>query len=208
MTTVRRQETFRSCAVCHRTLLLGERAARYVTSPGGENWVDVCSLCVEQANEYGWIKEGTPTQPIVAETPRKQRRGPSLAGLFERSRRPTAEPVVSEPVLRRLSPEEQTLVEIAELFNASPYSRTIAGVAKSLGEGRASMIPLSGTNTEMVITIAWEISWYQYRVALGSSQPVRLEERGQDLGELHDRFKTWNASFDPQHRLRPDIPRF
>jgi hypothetical protein len=208
MTTVRRQETFRTCAVCSRTLLLGERVARYVTAPGSENWVDVCPLCVDQANEYGWIKEGTPTQPIVAETPKKQRRVGSLSGLFERKRPAETEPVVSEPVLRRLSPDEQTLVEAAELFNASPYSRTIAGVANSLGEGRASIIPLSGTNTEMVTTIAWEISWYQYRVVFGSSQPVRLEERGQDLAELHDRFKVWNATFDPQHRLRPDIPRF
>jgi hypothetical protein len=207
MTTVRRQETFRTCAVCNRTLLLGERVARFVTTPGSENWVDVCPLCVDQANEYGWIKEGTPTQPIVAETPKRQRRVGALSGLFER-KQAAPEPVVSEPVLRRLSPEEQTLVEAAELFNASPYSRTIAGVAKSLGEGRASIIPLSGTNTEMVTTIAWEISWYQYRVVFGSSQPVRLEERGQDLAELGDRFKAWNATFDSQHRLRPDIPRF
>jgi hypothetical protein len=82
------------------------------------------------------------------------------------------------------------------------------GVAKSLGEGRASMIPLSGANAEMVITIAWEISWYQYRVVFGSSQAVRLEERGQDLAELGERYKTFNATFDPVARLRPDIPRF
>jgi hypothetical protein len=69
------------------------------------------------------------------------------------------------------------------------------------------MIPLSGTNTEVVITIAWEISWYQYRVVFDSGQPVRLEERGQDVDELRDRFKQWNASFDAQNRLRPDIPR-
>ncbi len=162
---------------------------------------------MEQANEYGWMKEGTPTQPIMPEPPRRRQRIGGLAGFFER-RKPEAEPVVSEPVLRRLSPDEQQLVEAAELFNASPYSRTIAGVAKSLGEGKASMIPLSGTNTEIVITIAWEISWYQYRAVFGSSQPVRLEERGQDLSELVERYKTWNASFDAVHRLRPDIPRF
>ena len=36
----------------------------------------------------------------------------------------------------------------------------------------------------MVITVAWEISWYQYRVTPESSQPVRLAERGHDLDEL------------------------
>jgi hypothetical protein len=35
----------RSCAICERTLLVGERAVRY--SPDGENFVDVCPLCLE-----------------------------------------------------------------------------------------------------------------------------------------------------------------
>jgi hypothetical protein len=200
---IRRQEEFRTCAVCERTILQGERLARY--SPGGEVWVDVCPLCIELANERGWVKEGSPTQPLVAEEPRRRRR--RFAGLLE-ARAPQPEPVVSEPVLRRLSPEEQQLVEAAELFNKSPYSRTIAGVAKSLGQARVSMVPLSGTNPEIVITIAWEISWYQYRVLFDSSQPVRLEERGQDLAELGERFVRWNASFDAESLLRPDIPRF
>lgn len=201
----RRQEAFRTCAVCDRTLLQGERAARY--SPGGDDhWVDVCALCLDQANEYGWLKEGTPRTPIVPAAPRKRRRSWNLGSLFE-TRREIPDPVLAEPVLRRLSPDEQLLVEAAELFNKSQHSRTIAGVAKSLGEARVSMIPLSGTNAEIVITIAWEISWYQYRVLFDSAQPVRLEDRGQDVHELRDRFKHWNASFDAQHRLRPDIPR-
>jgi hypothetical protein len=204
VTAVPRQEAFRTCAVCNRTLLQGERAARY--SPGGDLWVDVCALCLDTANEYGWVKEGTPTTPIVPEAPRKRRRSWSLGALFE-TRKELPEPVLAEPMLRRLSPDEQLLVEAAELFNRSQHSRTIAGVAKSLGEARVSMITLSGTNTEIVITIAWEISWYQYRVVFDSAQPVRLEERGQDVDELRDRFKEWNASFDAQNRLKPDIPR-
>jgi hypothetical protein len=200
----RRQEAFKTCAVCDRTLLQGERAARY--SPGGDLWVDVCALCLDQANEYGWLKEGTPTTPVVSEEPRRRRRSWNLSALFE-TRREVPEPVLAEPMLRRLSPEEQVLVEAADLFNRSQQSRTIAGVAKSLGEARVSMVPLSGTNQEIVITIAWEISWYQYRVVFDSAQPVRLEERGHDVGEIRDRFKRWNASFDAESRLRPDIPR-
>lgn len=202
---MRRQEAYRTCAVCERTLLQGERAARY--SPGGDVWVDVCALCLDQANEYGWVKEGTPTTPIVPEAPRKRRRSWNLGSLFESRRTDVQEPVLAEPVLRRLSPDEQLLVEAAELFNKSTHSRTIAGVAKSLGEARVSMLPLSGTNAEIVITITWEISWYQYRVIFESSQPVRLEERGHDVDDLADRFKQWNASFDAQNRLRPNIPR-
>jgi hypothetical protein len=196
---------FRTCAVCNRTLLLGERSARFTT--GGDAWVDVCALCTETASEHGWIKEGTPTTPLVADAPRRRRRLGALATLFE-TRRADPAPVLSEPVLRRLSPTEQSLVAAAETFNDSPYSRTIAGITKSLGEARVSLVPLAGANPEIVITIAWEISWYQYRVAFESSQPVRLIERGHDPREITERFRAWNAHFDGNGRLMPDIPRF
>jgi hypothetical protein len=99
------------------------------------------------------------------------------------------------------------MVEAAELFNDSAYRRTIAGIAKSLGEARVSFLPLSGTNPEVVITVAWDISWYQYRVVFESAQPVRLAERGYEFDDLEDRFKGWNGSLGPDGRLSPDIPR-
>ena len=57
------------------------------------------------------------------------------------------------------------MVEAADLFNDSAYRRTIAGIAKSLGGARVSLLSLSGVNPEVVITVAWDISWYQYRVS-------------------------------------------
>jgi hypothetical protein len=201
---VRRQDVYRSCAVCHRTLLMGERSVRF--TPGGEDWVDVCALCTEQADEHGWIREGTPTTPLMPESPRRKRRFGGLSALLE-TRKIEPEPVVSEPVLRRLSPPEQAMVESAELFNDSAYRRTIAGIAKSLGEARVSFLPLSGTNPEVVITVAWDISWYQYRVVFDSAQPVRLAERGYEFEDLEDRFKGWNGHLGPEGRLTPDIPK-
>ena len=91
---------------------------------------------------------------------------------------------MSEPILRRLSKPEQAIVEAAELFNASTYRRTVGGIARSLGEPKVSIVPLSGVNTEVVVTVAWELSWYQYRVSFDAPQPVRLEERGLELDEL------------------------
>jgi hypothetical protein len=70
------------------------------------------------------------------------------------------------------------------------------------------MLPLSGTSSEIVLTIAWDISWYQYRLIPESSQPVRLAERGYEIGELSDRYKAWNASLNAHGRVLPDIPRF
>jgi hypothetical protein len=203
MTVIRRQDTFRACAVCHRTLLMGERAVRFST--GGDEWVDVCPLCTETADEHGWIREGTPTTPLVPEQPRRRRRFPGLGLLEHREAEP--EPVVSQPMLRRLSPPEQAMVEAAELFNDTAYRRTIAGIAKSLGEARVSLLSLSGVNREVVITIAWDISWYQYRVVFESAQAVRLAERGYELDELDHRFKEWNAHLHADGRVVPDIPR-
>ena len=203
MTVIRRQDTFRACAVCHRTLLMGERAVRFST--GGDEWVDVCPLCTETADEHGWIREGTPTTPLVPEQPRRRRRFPGLGLLEQKPTEP--EPVVSQPMLRRLSPPEQAMVEAAELFNDTAYRRTIAGIAKSLGEARVSLLPLSGVNPEVVITIAWDISWYQYRVVFESAQAVRLAERGYELDELDGRFEEWNGHLHVDGRVVPDIPR-
>ena len=190
----------RTCAICERTLLVGERTVRY--SPNGEDFVDVCPLCQEVAVDHGWLKEGSPTTPVVAER-RRKRLGP-LGSLFE-SRKAPAERVVDEPILRRLSVPEKAMVEAAEIFNGSAFRRTVAGIAKSLGDPKASVVPLSGVNAEVVITVAWDISWYQYRVTPESGQPVRLAERGHDPGELETMFTSWNARLTPDGRIAPDI---
>jgi hypothetical protein len=200
---ISRQEVLaaRTCAICERTLLVGERSVRY--SPDGEGFLDVCPLCQEIAVEHGWLKEGSPTSPLVADSRRRRRLGP-LAALFE-PRKPVAEPVVDEPILRRLSGPELAMVEAADLFNASAFRRTVAGLAKSLGQPKASIVPLSGVNSEVVLTVAWEISWYQYRIAPESGQPVRLEERGHDPSEVEPMFTSWNARLAPDGRIVPDI---
>ena len=192
-----------ACAICGRSFLMGERPTRF--APEGDDFVDVCALCHETAVEHGWVKEGSPSTPVVPIA--RQRRRLSLAALFE-PRRPLAEPpVASEPILRRLSAPELAVVEAADLFNASAFRRTVGGIAKSLGMPRASIVPLSGVNAEMVVTVAWDLSWYQYRVGLDSSQPVRLVERGHELSELPPAYTVWNARVEPDGRLVPDIAR-
>ena len=189
----------RTCAICERTLLVGERSVRY--SPNGEDFVDVCPLSQDEAIDYGWLKEGSPTTPVVSERRRKRT---VLGSLFE-SRKPASEPVVDEPILRRLSVPEKAMVEAAEFFNGSAFRRTVAGIAKSLGEPRASIVPLSGVNMEVVLTVAWDISWYQYRITPESGQPVRLAERGHDPRELEGMFTSWYARLTPDGRIVPNI---
>jgi hypothetical protein len=199
---VRHTQT-RTCAICERTLLLGERAVRF--APNGEDFVDVCPLCQETAIDHGWVKEGSPTTPTVPTQGRRRRRG--LAALFDARRVPETEPVASEPILRRLSEPELQMVEAAEIFNASDYRRTVGGIAKSLGEPKASILPLSGVSGELVVTVAWDISWYQYRVSPDSAQQVRLAERGHELSELDPTYQRWNAHIEQDGRLMPAIAR-
>ncbi len=198
-----RQSVTRRCAICERTLLMGERSVRF--APNGEDFVDVCPLCQDSAIEHGWIKEGSPTTPTVP-SQRRRRRRRGLASLFD-ARRQQQEPVVAEPILRRLSAPELEMVEAADLFNASDYRRTVGGIAKSLGEPRVSIVPLSGVSGELVVTIAWDISWYQYRITPDSAQPIRLAERGHELADLDDSFRGWNAHIEDDGRLVPEIAR-
>jgi hypothetical protein len=201
---VTKVSTSRQCAICERTLLLGERSVRFAPEEGAE-LVHVCPLCQETAIEHGWIKEGTPTQPTIAGVRRRRRRGlGDFLGLSRSNGETIAPP---EPILRRLSNDEVAVLEAADLFNASTYRRTVGGIAKSLGAARASIVPLSGVSGELAVTVAWDLSWYQYRVTPDSAQPVRLERRGHELEELEESFKGWNTRVEDEGRLVPDIAR-
>ncbi len=206
MTRVTRVTVDRSCAICERTLLMGERAIRFSPN-GGVDYVDVCPLCADTAIEYGWVREGSPTSPTMAAERRRRGGGGWLQTLLGTRPRVVEETVASEPILRRLSDEELAIVEAADLFNASQYRRTVGGISKSLGEPRVSVVTLSGINVEAVVTVAWDISWYQYRVSPDSDNPVRLEGRGHDPDQLEGAFTGWNANMSEDGRVVPDIAR-
>jgi hypothetical protein len=201
---VTKVSTMRACAVCERTLLLGERAVRFSPDDGVE-FVDVCPLCQEAALDAGWVKEGSPTSPTI-NVDRRRRRG--LGRRLGITRAVDEEPLAQqEPILRRLSDEEIALLEAADIFNASAYRRTVGGIVKSLGVPQASIVPLSGTTGELAVTIAWDLSWYQYRVSPDLGQPIRLEGRGHELDELESAFTEWNAKVEDEGRLVPEIAR-
>jgi hypothetical protein len=194
-----RETAARTCSICERSLLVGEQAFRF--SPDGREYLDVCPLCQEVALGHGWVREGSSLSPAVQPPARRRSLLASLLGAGPAE----PEPIMSEPILRRLSDEELALVEAADLFNATQFRRTIAGVARALGPPKASIVPLSGVNAEVVLTFAWDITWYQYRVAPESGQPVRLAERGHDIDELEPSATGWNAQVDEDGRIVPNI---
>ena len=52
------------------------------------------------------------------------------------------------------------------------------------------------------MVVAWELSWYRYRVDLGdSAEPVSLQGKGDELGEIDEPLRDWNAGLDSEGRL-------
>jgi len=192
----------RRCTICERTLLLGEQAVRFAPD-GIDEFVDVCPLCQETALDHGWVREGSPIGPAVSQT--RRRRSLSLGAILGGSRRTESETIVAEPILRRLSNAEQAVVEAAALFNASDALRTVEGIGRSLGDPKVSVVVLSGPSPDIVITLAWEISWYQYRINREATQPVRLAERGSEPSELDEKFTAWNARLENGTGVLPEI---
>ena len=123
---------------------------------------------------------------------------------------PDAEPVPAQPAapaplpsrpkdprhVRAVPTNAQVKVErAAEVFNASEHPRTIAGITRSLGEPWVTATPLEDSPSEVSIVVAWELSWYHYRVDLGTEHdPVTLIGKGEELDELDDWARDWNAS--------------
>jgi hypothetical protein len=98
--------------------------------------------------------------------------------------------------VRAVPTNAQVKVERAlELFNSSEHVRTIGGISRTLGEPWVSANPLHEAPSEVAITVAWELSWYRYRVDLGdAADPVTLVSKGQELEELEESMRDWNAS--------------
>ena len=67
----------------------------------------------------------------------------------------------------------------------------MSGITRTLGEPRVSVVQRS--HREVVVTVAWDLSWYQFRVDMLGAQPVTLQRRGEELDEIESRFQDWNA---------------
>jgi hypothetical protein len=89
-----------------------------------------------------------------------------------------------------------------ELFNASDHPRTISGIARTLGAPSVHASPDSTAASEVTIVVAWELSWYRYRVDLGDAdEPIILVEKGDELTELEEPLREWNSLADDEGRL-------
>jgi hypothetical protein len=217
-----------ACDICGRTLLRGEHAESFLA--GGAR-KQVCELCTARAQHEGWIRESGGDDLAMHGSRSDGRRGSwreRLRGRRERARdvqtemdsgaaqpwedEPSAaEPAPPEPSLPPRSPRHVRAVptnadlkmqRALEVFNASDHTRTVGGVARSLGAPAVSVRPLPERPSVVAIAVMWELSWYRYEIDLSDEAGgVRREGQGDELSELEPDELTANAEADERGGL-------
>ena len=211
-----------ACDVCGRTLLRGEHAETFLA---GGSRREVCDLCTARAQHEGWIRESGGDELELRHT-RHDGRGRSfrdrLRGRRERAREVQQEdaelPPQDEPEVQpRAMPEaprrprhvravptnaDLKMQRAVEIFNASDHTRTVGGVARSLGPPAVSVRPRTDRPSVVTITVMWELSWYRFEVDLSDEAGgVRKDGQGSELTELSEDEHEVNAAADERGGL-------
>lgn len=193
-----------TCAICGRTILAGERVHGFIDD-GEER--QVCELCVARAEGMGWRSAGDP----APEPPRGRHEGRRRLGrLLGRPNRPPG----NVDRLRQRSPRPAPLPEVGApsaferavaRFNASEAGRTVAGLTRTLGKPWVSVGAAAGAPDEVRITVAWELSWYQWGIDIGDElRPVFQLDKGREIDQIDAAARQWNAAIGEDGRLGLD----
>ena len=210
-----------ACDVCGRRLLRGERAENFIA--GGSRRV-VCELCTARAAHEGWLREGLDDIAVrghgtgrsgsifgrlrarreASQSRTEEEAEPMAHERYERHhrRRAEAEAEAAAAPAREVhavpTNAELKLARAVEVFNGSQQTKTIAGVARSLGTPAVCVRPSPTEGAVVQIVVGWELTWYRFEVDLGNEAAgVRITEQGSELAELEDRDRVANAVFGP-----------
>jgi hypothetical protein len=98
-------------------------------------------------------------------------------------------------------------VQVAQrYYNESTFTNRVRDVRHSLGKPKANLTRIPSGEPRAVLTITWDIVWYQYVIDLRRDLPsgherVLLHREGMDLDELPYYFKESNALINDDGRL-------
>lgn len=165
-------------------------------TPEPQPYADSGDLYGEQT---GW-EDAEPAQPGAE----------AEAGAPVEEQRPAPPPRRSQPkdprhVRAVPSTAEGRIERALELFNGSPHQRTTAGLARTLGTPWVTAAPQADQPSAVTVLVAWELSWYRYRVDLGDeTEPVALQEKGEEIEQIDESLRNWNATLDTEGRLAAD----
>jgi hypothetical protein len=194
-----------TCSICGRTILAGERVHGFLA--GGEE-KPVCELCLARAERLGWRPGNEPELEPQA----RSHEGRLRRLLHRRDRRPGAP--ASSPAPAPARPRRPAPPPLDELgftpferavarFNSSDAGRTVAGLTRTLGLPRASVGASAGASDEVRITVAWDLSWYQWSVDIADElSPVAELDKGGEVGQLDAAARQWNARVEKDGKLR------
>lgn len=156
---------------------------------------------------------GTPeAQPTAADAEAAIAAAASVGADTQSTLPPATPPLVPPPVAPPTGqPHARPGFQLPEVqlaqryFNESTFTARIRDVRRSLGKPKANLTKLVGAEPRALLTIIWDIIWYQYLVDLRRDAPVdervTLHREGMDLEELPAMFKEKNASVDDEGRL-------
>ena len=126
--------------------------------------------------------EAAPLPPPAADAPPAPRPDPAGRGMRPRRLQPD------------LSPASRFERAISR-FNSSEAGRTVAGLTRTLGAPSVSVGGSAGAEDEVRVTVAWELTWYQWGVDLGDElRPVYELSKGFEVEEIDAAARQWNAS--------------
>lgn len=98
---------------------------------------------------------------------------------------------------------DQRIAAALEAFSQTEHTRTVAGVARSLGAPTVAARPVEGSARVSVVA-SWELCWYRFTIDLSDDPPaVDKDGQGYELDELDESERLGNASADVHGTLSP-----
>jgi hypothetical protein len=149
---------------------------------------------------------GERAEPSTVTKPTRRRRAPR--------RRDAGQPAAPEAAEDEVRPRrrsvpanpERRIRRAFEAFNGSEHRATVRSLIRSLGGPFVSAVTTDDDPGNVRITVAWELSWYQYEVDLtAAGEPVRESGRGQEFAELSAEDQAWNAHAAEDGELRTGL---
>lgn len=139
----------------------------------------VCDLCRGRAEQLGWVDPAAPGANV--------------------GRKPA--PEVPESPAGKL---ERAMAR----FNVSDAARTVAGLTRTLGDPKVSIGAAAGSPSQVRITVAWELGWYQWGVDLGDEMRAVFQlGKGEEVDQLDGSARQWNARAGEGGRIALGVPR-